>query len=239
MNNLNEPNDRRKFIRNTGILVGLTALGNRAFAAQNSPLFGHQSEDEKVLPSEDLMREHGVLKRILLIYGEISERLKNGKDFPPQTLSRSADFIRNFIEDYHEKLEENYLFPRFEKAGKHVELVRVLRVQHERGRVLTDLIKRGANSRDIKDRTKRQGLIRDINSFIRMYNPHEAREDTVLFPAFRTLVSSNEYDSLGEEFEDEEHKLFGEDGFEKIVETVAGLEKSIDIYDLDKFTPKI
>jgi hypothetical protein len=29
-----------------------------------------------------------------------------------------------------------------------------------------------------------------------MYNPHEAREDTVLFPAFRNLVSKNEYDSL-------------------------------------------
>ncbi len=239
MNNFNEPNNRRKFIKETGILVGLTALGNRAFAAHNSSLFGQQSEDEKVSPSEDLMREHGVLKRVLLIYDEIADRLKNGKDFPPETLSRSADIIRNFIEDYHEKLEENYLFPRFEKAGKLVELVRVLRVQHERGRVLTDLIKRSANSKDIKDRAKRQGLIRDINRFIRMYNPHEAREDTILFPAFRTLVSSNEYDSLGEEFEDAEHKLFGEDGFEKMVDTVAGLEKSIGIYDLDKFTPKI
>jgi hemerythrin-like domain-containing protein len=239
MNNFNEPNNRRKFIKETGILVGLTALGNRAFAAHNSSLFGQQSEDEKVSPSEDLMREHGVLKRVLLIYDEIADRLKNGKDFPPETLSRSADIIRNFIEDYHEKLEEHYLFPRFEKAGKLVDLVRVLRVQHERGRVLTDLIKGSASLRDIKDRTKRQRLRRNIDLFIRMYNPHEAREDTVLFPAFRTLVSSNEYDALGEEFEDEEHKLFGEDGFEKMVETVTGLEKSIDIYDLGKFTPKI
>ncbi|AHF17361.1 hypothetical protein NIASO_06125 [Niabella soli DSM 19437] len=30
-----------------------------------------------------------------------------------------------------------------------------------------------------------------------MYRPHEAREDTVLFPAFRKIVSRHEYDSLG------------------------------------------
>jgi len=29
-----------------------------------------------------------------------------------------------------------------------------------------------------------------------------------LFPAFRKIVSQNEYDSLGEEFEKNEHKTF-------------------------------
>ncbi|WP_051084263.1 hypothetical protein [Segetibacter koreensis] len=69
--------------------------------------------------------------------------------------------------------------------------------------------------------------------------PHEAREDTVLFPAFRKIVSKNEYDSLGEEFENNEHKLFGEDGFETMVNKVADIEKSLGIYDLAQFTPKI
>ena len=40
-----------------------------------------------------------------------------------------------------------------------------------------------------------------LRAFIRMYNPHEAREDTVLFPGFRKIVSGHEYDSLGEDFE--------------------------------------
>ena len=34
-----------------------------------------------------------------------------------------------------------------------------------------------------------------------------AREDTVLFPAFRELVSSNEYYALGEDLEKREHGL--------------------------------
>jgi hemerythrin-like domain-containing protein len=72
-----------------------------------------------------------------------------------------------------------------------------------------------------------------------MYNPHEAREDTVLFPAFRKLVSKHEYDSLGEEFENNEHKKFGEDGFEIMVNRVAEIEKSLGIYDLAQFTPTV
>src|SRR5436305_1692532 len=65
-----------------------------------------------------------------------------------------------------------------------------------------------------------------------------AREDTVLFPAFRKLVSKHEYDSLGEEFENNEHKLFGEDGFETMVEKVAAIEKQLGIYELFQFTPQ-
>ena len=59
----------------------------------------------------------------------------------------------------------------------------------------------------------------------------------MLFPALRTVVSAHEYGALGEQFEDTEHKLFGEDGFEKYVDEVAGLEKQLGIYDLAQFTP--
>lgn len=72
-----------------------------------------------------------------------------------------------------------------------------------------------------------------------MYNPHEAREDTVLFPAFRKLVSPNEYSSLGEEFEKKEHALFGDKGFEAIVDRVAAIEKTLGIFDMAQFTPKV
>ncbi len=73
--------------------------------------------------------------------------------------------------------------------------------------------------------------------FIRMYRPHEAREDTVLFPALHQLISRNEWDSLGDDFEKREHQLFGKEGFEGMVEKVAGLEKSAGLYDLAQFTP--
>jgi hemerythrin-like domain-containing protein len=78
-----------------------------------------------------------------------------------------------------------------------------------------------------------------MRQFIRMYAPHEAREDTVLFPALRSVVSRNEFDALGEDFEEKEHELFGEDGFEKMVDRVATIERTLGIYDLAQFTPHV
>lgn len=65
----------------------------------------------------------------------------------------------------------------------------------------------------------------------------KAREDTVLFPALRKIISKNEYFSLGEDFEDKEHKLFGKEGFETIVEKVTEIEKQLGVFDLSNFTP--
>jgi hemerythrin-like domain-containing protein len=44
--------------------------------------------------------------------------------------------------------------------------------------------------------TENTQLVQALAAFNAMYRPHEAREDTVLFPAFRKIVSKNEYDSL-------------------------------------------
>ncbi len=49
----------------------------------------------------------------------------------------------------------------------------------------------------------------------------------------------HEYDSLGEEFENNEHKLFGKDGFDTMVNKVAHIEKTLNIYGLAQFTPKV
>jgi hemerythrin-like domain-containing protein len=70
-----------------------------------------------------------------------------------------------------------------------------------------------------------------------MYRPHASREDTDLFPRLRDLVSANEFDAIAEQFEHEERERFGEDGFEKMVDRVARLERMVGLNDLDQFTP--
>jgi hemerythrin-like domain-containing protein len=187
---------------------------------------------EMVSPTEDLMREHGVLDRILLIYEEIIKRMDADQPFSPNSLKRSAEIVRSFIENYHEKLEEEYLFTKFEKAKKMLDLVTTLREQHQQGRILTDYILVHANETDKKLKTI-------LQEFIAMYRPHAAREDTVLFPAFKMLLSEEEYDALGDIFEKKEHELFGKDGFNSIVRDIEDIEKGLGIYNLSQFTPKI
>jgi hypothetical protein len=76
-----------------------------------------------------------------------------------------------------------------------------------------------------------------ISSFIKMYRPHESREGSVLFPAFRDIVPAEEFQALGEMFEKKEHELLGAEGFEGQVQAVAEIEKQLGIYELSRYTP--
>lgn len=181
------------------------------------------------------MREHGVLKRVLLIYREGIRRLDAGEQAPGPELNASAEIIRSFIEDYHEHLEEQYVFPKLEQAGKLTDITSVLRTQHQRGRALTDRVLSATTG--VPTEPARGALRNDMSAFIRMYEPHEAREDTVVFPALREVLTGKEFLNLAEMFEDEEHRRFGPAGFEGVVGKVADIEKSLGIYDLSQFTP--
>jgi hemerythrin-like domain-containing protein len=196
-----------------------------------------EKTDEEVTPPEDLMREHGVLDRVLLVYEAGMRKFASNEDFDPTVIKQSAEIIRDFINDYHEKSEEEHVFPRFKKAGKMTDLVDTLLRQHEAGRKLTRTILRLAPSSRTNADDRKQ-LVGSMQSFITMYRPHAAREDTDLFPKLKDVVSSNEYDAMAEDFEKKEHELFGEDGFEKMVARVAQLEQQIGIHNLDQFTPR-
>jgi hemerythrin-like domain-containing protein len=236
---MDKPNvDRRTFLRISGVAGGGLWVPVRAVAQERGRGRGPEHEEEDVAPPEDLMREHGVLKRVMLVYEEAIRRIDSKQDLSPDAVRNSAGIIRTFIEDYHEKLEEDYLFPRFEKANRLTELTHVLRAQHQAGRRVTEQITRLATARTLKDQRATATLRDALHQFVRMYGPHEAREDTVLFPALRTIVSKQEFAALGEEFEKKEHALFGDDGFEKMVDRVASIEKSLGIYELAQFTPK-
>jgi hemerythrin-like domain-containing protein len=228
---------RREFLAATTI-GGLSAATAGILAPAATAADPNGKTAEEVSPGEDLMREHGVLKRILLIYGEAVRRIEAKEELPPAPVADAAKIVRAFIEDYHEKLEEDFLFPRFRKANRLVELVDVLTAQHRAGRKLTDTTLQLATPQGVKLEEGRRGLADSLRQFIRMYSPHEAREDTVLFPAFHDLVTQREYDVLGDEFEKRENQLFGQDGFEKNVDRVAAIEKSLGIYDLAQFTPR-
>jgi hemerythrin-like domain-containing protein len=228
--------DRRRLLNlSSTVVAGLTVPATLAFAASHEK--EAREKEIEVTPPEDLMREHGVLDRVLLVYEAGLRKFDSHEDFDPAVISNAAQIVRDFIENYHERSEEDAVFPRFKKAGKLVPLVDTLLEQHKAGRRVTEaILKRAPGSR--KDGDDRRQLVPAIRSFIAMYRPHAAREDTDLFPLLREVVSAHEYDAMAEDFEKKEHELFGDDGFEKMVHRVAALEQQIGIADLSQFTPQ-
>ena len=223
---------RRCFLRHGAAAAGALALsGGAALAAhaekETGPLF--------IYATEDLMREHGVLRRIMLIYDAAAGRLETGQGLPGDILPQTTDMVHRFVNEYHERLEEEHLFPRFRKAGKEVELVNVLLEQHEAGRRLTPMILAAAKEKNPPP-PLRQQLARQLRQFNAMYAPHAAREDTVLFPAFHSLVNEKEYARISDFFEDTEEVKFGDDAIEKFTAQLAEMEKALGIHDLRQFT---
>ena len=155
-----------------------------------------------------------------------------------KALVRAVKIMQSFVHDYHEKNEEDLVFPRFERAGKRVALVRTLREQHDAGGASRRAC--CASGRAAVERHRRaQGARRRFAPRDPMYEPHAAREDTVLFPSLHELVTPREYDELSDTFEDQETKLFGEHGFERIVGELGDVEHAFGIEDLAQFSREV
>jgi hemerythrin-like domain-containing protein len=225
---------RRQFLAGAAG-TGAVLLSSVAGAAPNA---AKKEKAEDIPPTEDLMREHGVLRRLLLVYDEGARRVTTDDAAAIGAVASAAAIVRRFVEGYHEKLEEEFVLPKLEKAGKLVELAKVIRLQHAAGRKLTESILKGTKAGKSASAEQRRAVVADIQSFARMYTAHAAWEDTDLFPVYRAQFTEAELDKLGETFEEQEHKLLGSGGFEGSLKEVGDLETALGIHDLAKFTPR-
>ena len=184
-------------------------------------------EGDEVSATEDLMREHGVIRRILVVYRLSAVRLRvRAASVPLDALQRAAKLLHTFGEEYHEKqLEEAHLFPAVKAAGGAAAgEIATLLAQHQRGREITDYIL-AVSQKPIA--AAAEPLARTLEAFALMYEEHAAREDTIVFPAWKKALSAKQLDEMGELFEDIEHKTFGKDGFDDAVEQIAAIERSL------------
>ena len=224
--------NRRHWLALTGAAVVSVAGATKARASEE------ESGAQEVPAVEDLMREHGILRRALLVYSEAAARLASGKaNVPLDALGRTATLFREFGEQYHERdLEEAHVFvPLIKSGGELAALARTLTAQHERGRQITGYLSAVARKRAIGP-ADTAALSSTLLSFVRMYEHHAAIEDTIIFPAWKAAISPAEYAELGEKFEQLEHAAFGEDGFEKAAKDIASIEQSFGLDDLGALT---
>ena len=106
--------------------------------------------------------------------------------------------------------------------------------------MLTQFILARATPSDLTSSGTRARLAEAMQALVRMYEPHEAREDAVIFPAFRKVVPAAELADLGQHFADLERQQFGRDEFGAMVARVARIEQDLEIYDLNQFfTPQV
>jgi hemerythrin-like domain-containing protein len=234
---------RRKLLR-ASLLLGaagaaaLPILGEALPQAPKKKKDAGEKEPE-VTATEDLMREHGVIRRALLVYFEVVPKLRqNASDIDASALRQTAQLFRTFGEDYHERmLEEQHIFPLIRKQGSELKrYADILTEQHNRGREITDYVLAVTNGGKVPS-AHTEPLAKVFENLVLMYQNHAAREDTIVFPAWKKNLSDKQLDEISDQFEEIEHKMFGKDGFEDAEKKISGIEGALGFADLAQFTP--
>jgi hemerythrin-like domain-containing protein len=242
------PTMRRTFLRvstliGAGLILGSWDRADPLQAAQQgkshtSARGEKEAKGGEVTATEDLMREHGILRRALLVSTAAVARLRGDlSTVAAEALQKTAKLFRTFGEDYHEKkLEEAYIFPAVKRAGgPAASLPDILLAQHQRGREITDYILAVTQGAKL-DAKNAEPLAKTLESFVLMYRHHAAREDTILFPAWKQTLTTHQLDELGERFEEIEQQQFGKDGYEEAVKQIGDIESTLGLADLAQFT---
>jgi hemerythrin-like domain-containing protein len=196
------------------------------------------NQESEVTANEDLMREHGVIRRSLLVYSETARRARsNPSSIPLADLLGTAKLFRVFAEDYHERgLEEAHIFPVVRRLSSPASrLPDILLAQHQRGREITDYIQAVSAHSSIAP-SEAERFAATLDAFVAMYEPHTAWEDTVVFPAWKKALGEKNYEAKGDEFEELKHKMFGRDGFEDALSKIAKIEAAFGLNNIATVT---
>jgi hemerythrin-like domain-containing protein len=197
-----------------------------------------QKSGAALTPNEDLMHEHGLVTRVILIYKRAGELLDANEKLDVAGVGEAAKLIAGAIHGNHEVEEEQIIFPLVEKSADLQSLTAILRGQHNAARALTAAIGKNATTAAISNAQGRKELTTAMRDFANMYEAHGAYEDTVIYPAFRHAVSDEQYRKYGQQFQANDRRINGEDGFARATATLAKIEASLGL-ELARYTKQM
>lgn len=223
-----------------GLIVGAAAGAGIGIAASPTSASASQAQLDAVakMPplTEELMVEHGLLIRTILVYREIMRRVAANEPVPRAAVKDSTGVIVDFIHGFHEPLEEGYVFPPV--ASKMAGTIQTLLVQHARGREQTQIILSAANGPgSVLTGASRSAVAEAMDKFIIMYEPHESWEDTLVYPALRSVSTPTQIVQLASHFSSLQDQQFGPNAFGEMLAKVEAVEQSLGVSDLNAFTP--
>jgi hemerythrin-like domain-containing protein len=222
--------NRRTFLSYIPAATACAAL----FGAKPQSTLAAMQEPKGTGAIETLMRGHGLLLRAVLVYSNIRERLEKGQQADPALILKTVAVIQDYLEGFHEKAEETYIFAPMENANVAFASIQELKVQHGAGFELTQRIT--ALAKAGKQTPELAGY---LDNFVRMYVHHASWEDTVVFPAFDAMHNRHQLDELAAILVADERKTLGKSGFQTFVDQIASVEKQLGIYELSTSTPHL
>lgn len=195
--------------------------------------------EETVLisPTEMLSRDHAIAERLILVFESMIARIADGEKSDLRPINMAALMLKEVVAEHHMKDEERLIFPRIEASGQYGDLVKTLRLQHDRGRAIIDRIIDMTQKGSIENLGEMNEMVNLCLSFAIMYRPHAAVEETVIFPALYDFSSNDEILNIEAIMRGEEKGLMKNEQFRRVLDSLAEIEAQAGTADIRRFTP--
>lgn len=169
--------------------------------------------------NEILDHEHRLTEKVLAVLEKEAGDLAGGKG-NPELVAQALDFFTVFTDRCHHHKEEDVLFPLLEKRGIPREggPIGMMLIEHDQGRRYIGEMRQALESKEW-DR-----LAAAARGYVELLKGHIWKEDDVLYPAGRKVLSGADARELVEQFEKVEEGV-GEDVHRRYTALAEELEK--------------
>jgi hemerythrin-like domain-containing protein len=171
-----------------------------------------------MIATQTLRHEHEAILKMLEATEEVSRRLQAFQPVSPETLEGLQEFFREFADHCHHGKEEDLLFPFLEQKGipRGGGPIGMMLYEHEQGRALIrEMGEAAAAYREGEDGSGPRWA-RAAGGYAHLLREHIAKENNVLFVMAERLLSPEEQDRLGKQFEAIELEKMGAGTHERL-----------------------
>jgi hemerythrin-like domain-containing protein len=131
----------------------------------------------------------------------LQPRIEKG-EVDPDTLTSVVDFFRTYADKFHHAKEEAQFFPTLEKRGVKPKgcPIGVLHSEHEQGRSLVSSLNDAIQKSRQADATANAAVGSLIKNMIGFYTDHIWKEDYLLFPMSKKVLTESDQTELQQGF---------------------------------------
>lgn len=177
-------------------------------------------------PLKILEEEHRVIEKAIGVLKRMVETMKLGVNPAVDDLRNLVDFLRTFADRCHHGKEEDVLFHVLEERGvpRSGGPIEVMLQEHEQGR---SLVKGMLQAIEAIEKGNKHGYIvfsEKALSYAELLENHISKEDNVLYPIGRNVLSDEDMERLLDDFEKIEEEKVGpgvHEKYHRIVEELS------------------
>ena len=160
--------------------------------------------------TDTLEQEHRTIEKILRVTAVLVDELAENRDIDDDILRDLCQFLRVYGHQCHHGKEESYLFPMLERHGVPEEgcPLGALRHEHERSRVLTQELVQASAEYAANRHNGSSALSEVLRNIAQFYPAHIWKEEYLLFPMARKVLSEEDDQGLLKEFKSVESDIY-------------------------------